>query len=123
LFKQCGIAVEVPRTAKVGRCGRTAGNLYVLAPTPPGEPIRHGTQMNRARHRIRFDEVSLARVRAGALEQVRRFQLTEREESGFALAVSELASNSVKHGGGAGTLTIWAIAANTSSPRSTTMTG
>jgi anti-sigma regulatory factor (Ser/Thr protein kinase) len=54
-----------------------------------------------------FDRETLDAVRALAVRQARDAGLSSRRSEDLMIAVNELASNSVKHGGGRGTLRIW----------------
>lgn len=56
---------------------------------------------------LSFDHASFPQVRRFAVEHARRAGLPVRRIDDMALAVSELATNSIVHGGGAGTLRIW----------------
>jgi anti-sigma regulatory factor (Ser/Thr protein kinase) len=55
----------------------------------------------------RFDAKTLAQLRALAREQADLAGLSSAKRDDFVLAVSELAGNSVLHGGGTGTARIW----------------
>jgi len=56
---------------------------------------------------VDFDRTALARVRALIGQYAPRLGLDRPGEIDLALVASELASNSVTHGGGAGTLRLW----------------
>lgn len=57
--------------------------------------------------RIDFGKNDLAALRRVAVRYARSVELDSERTSGFALAVSEVAANSIRHGGGRGTLLIW----------------
>jgi anti-sigma regulatory factor (Ser/Thr protein kinase) len=65
-------------------------------PGPPADAVE-----------ARFDSTSLARVRALAREQAEEAGFSRPQQDDFVLAVSELATNSVRHGGGKGVARIW----------------
>jgi anti-sigma regulatory factor (Ser/Thr protein kinase) len=56
---------------------------------------------------VRFDRSRLRVVRQFIAEHAERAGLSDDRKSDLVLAVSELASNSVLHGGGAGTVRVW----------------
>jgi anti-sigma regulatory factor (Ser/Thr protein kinase) len=62
---------------------------------PPGTP------------RLSFGSDGLTRVRAFVAEQARRGGLGETQAEALVLAVNEIATNSIRHGGGRGELHIW----------------
>jgi anti-sigma regulatory factor (Ser/Thr protein kinase) len=66
---------------------------------PLPEPVAAAT--------LSFDHASFPQVRRFAVEHARRAGMPVRRIDDIALAVSELATNSIVHGGGAGTLRIW----------------
>jgi anti-sigma regulatory factor (Ser/Thr protein kinase) len=68
------------------------------APLP--SPPAHATES-------RFDATSLAALRAVVRQQADAVGFGETQRDEFVLAVSELAANSVLHGGGTGTARIW----------------
>ena len=57
-----------------------------------------------------FDEGTLAAVRARVREVARGAGLDDERAHDLVLAVSEIAGNSVRHGGGRGTLRVWSTA-------------
>ncbi|NKQ24247.1 anti-sigma factor RsbA family regulatory protein [Streptomyces galbus] len=65
-------------------------------PAAPRVPARH------------FDGACLPTARQHAMEEGRRLGLTGTRLGDFALAASELSTNSVLHGGGSGELRVWA---------------
>lgn len=56
---------------------------------------------------VSFDAPSLARLRALVADRARRAGIPEHRLGDAVLAVDELATNSIRHGGGAGTLWTW----------------
>jgi anti-sigma regulatory factor (Ser/Thr protein kinase) len=59
---------------------------------------------------LRFDESTLAAVRAATARHTRCAGLPEADVDDLVLAVDEVASNSVRHGGGSGTIWLWSEA-------------
>jgi anti-sigma regulatory factor (Ser/Thr protein kinase) len=57
--------------------------------------------------RLRFDERDLAEVRGFVLEQAEAIGLPHARSKNLVLAVNEIATNSVRHGGGVGVLKVW----------------
>ncbi len=76
------------------------GKLPSSCDAPLPEPPAHATS-------LRFDAEDLPRVRALASEHASRAGLTVGQCGEAVLAVNELATNSIRHGGGLGTLHSW----------------
>ena len=70
-------------------------------PPPDGPVVQRGFD----------DAAALADLRAFAAEQARRAGLPERRIADLQIALTELATNSLEHGGGRGVLRIWPTAA------------
>ncbi|HEV2635807.1 MAG TPA: sensor histidine kinase [Actinocrinis sp.] len=58
-------------------------------------------------HQLEFGRDEMGGVRRGVAEQADRFGLLGQRGEDLVLVASELASNSVRHGGGRGTLRVW----------------
>jgi anti-sigma regulatory factor (Ser/Thr protein kinase) len=61
----------------------------------------------RAPDRVEFDADSLSAMRRFVIARAERAELAQERAHDFLLAVSEIAGNSVRHGGGHGVLRIW----------------
>jgi anti-sigma regulatory factor (Ser/Thr protein kinase) len=61
----------------------------------------------RASAQFKFTAGALREVRHLVAREARRAQLSERRREDLVLAIDELATNSVTHGGGRGTLKVW----------------
>ena len=86
------------------RCGSHAFDLHTAdvwlnapLPAPP-----------RDARRFAFDAQSLRTVRSLSTEVARGLGMSDERTADLVLAVNELATNSVTHGAGSGTLTLWA---------------
>ncbi len=81
-----------------------ASLLASLEPAPLGEVPQQA-------RRIEIDEMAgLAEVRRAVLEETTAAGLSDARADDVALAANELAANSVRHGGGRGTLLVWRTA-------------
>ena len=77
----------------------TAGS----APSPPRSPIRCPSPPPE----ITFDAGDLARVRDFIAERARAAGLVPARTDDLVIAINEIATNSVRHAGGTGTLRAW----------------
>lgn len=77
-----------------------AGELPASANAPLSEPPAHAVS-------LRFGAADLASVRALTSERAAKAGLTVGQCGEVVLAVNEIATNSIRHGGGAGTLHSW----------------
>lgn len=90
------IADEVEQPAAGPSAGSVAGRFDASLPEPPPSADR-----------VPFDLHSLSAVRHFLAERARRAALDPARTEDLVLAVNEAASNSVRHGGGSGTLFVW----------------
>lgn len=70
----------------------------------PGDPLEPPAEESLTRT---FDRRDLHQVRETVWAAARRADLGERAAADLVLAVSEIAANSIRHGGGGGTLRVW----------------
>jgi anti-sigma regulatory factor (Ser/Thr protein kinase) len=78
--------------------GVEAASEPCRAPLPPAPPEAQ---------RLAILPATLTSTRAAVARRAERAGLTPRRRDDLMLAVNELATNSILHGGGAGTLTVW----------------
>ncbi len=76
------------------------GEVVALFNQPLPAPPAHAAA-------LRFDGSELASVRAAVTGQALRAGLPAEDAGGLVLAVNEVATNAVQHGGGGGTLWLW----------------
>jgi anti-sigma regulatory factor (Ser/Thr protein kinase) len=91
--------VLIDATGERDSAGYAPADIVAAYNQPLPEPAAAAT--------LSFDHASFPQVRRFAVEHARRAGLPARRIDDMALAVSELATNSIIHGGGAGTLRIW----------------
>lgn len=102
-------AAGLNRLATSHRCIERQGSRAESASFDPGSNCLAGELPDPAStpETSRFGLGSLAEVRERAAAMARRCGLGAREVADFVTATSELAANSVVHGGGNGTLRLW----------------
>lgn len=91
------LPVDVIATAHRTHSGMTAGSVLVDPLPDLGPPIVE----------LRFNLGALPDLRATVREHADELGLAEHRVSDFVLVADELAANSVRHGGGGGTLRLW----------------
>ncbi|MBB3085730.1 sensor histidine kinase [Geodermatophilus sabuli] len=80
-----------------GPGGPTAAELLATSLPPPGEVVLRGE----------FGPADVPAVRRTVAQYARTSGLTAEQVEALALAASELATNSIRHGGGTGVLAMW----------------
>jgi anti-sigma regulatory factor (Ser/Thr protein kinase) len=80
-----------------GPAGPTAADLLATALPPPGDVVLRGE----------FGPTDVPAVRRTVAQYARTSGLAPEQVGTLALAASELATNSIRHGGGAGVLAMW----------------
>ncbi len=83
------------RSAAYSDAGATAFARHALPDPPPDSEV------------IRFSLASLTAVRSFVATQTEKWGLDSERRGDLVLAVGEVAANSVRHGGGGGTLRVW----------------
>ena len=84
------------RERALPRRRRPAAAALRAAPGPPGQP---------AEHAITWE--TLSGIRALVAEHARQAGVSEQRAGDLVLATHEVATNSIRHGGGEGTLRVW----------------
>jgi anti-sigma regulatory factor (Ser/Thr protein kinase) len=92
------VAENGTRTASATYRGRALGSVPLggALPPPPAQPAE-----------LRFTVEELCELRAFVAQHAHGAGLSPQRSSDMTLAASELATNSVRHGGGSGTLRVW----------------
>lgn len=91
------LPVDVIAAAHRAHSGMAAGNVLVDPLPDLGPPIIE----------LRFDLDALSELRAAVREHAADLGLAGHRVSDFVLVADELATNSVRHGGGGGTMRLW----------------